>query len=150
MAFSAKSLVSMKRAHEFILAETSRAAREALAFGGKHAVAHVWSYPGFRPNTGKLQGATRAKVIRTRGGSLLRLTNSAKYATPIDTGARPHVIKGKNGGFLHFKTKTGWVRTRSVNHPGNRPYKFMYRAHHSAGRVIERNLTQKLSRIASR
>jgi len=150
MPFTKNSLVSMKRAHDFILAETSRAMREALAFGGRHAVNHVWSHPGFKPNTGRLQGSTKAKVVRTRGGNLLRLTNSAKYAVPIDTGARPHVIKGRNGGFLHFKGKFGWVRTRSVDHPGNRPYKFMYRAHHSAARVIERNLTQKLSRIASR
>lgn len=150
MPFTTASLTRMRRGHEHLLAGHQRAVTESLEFGGKHAVSHVNQHPKFKPRTGALQAATKTKVVRTKGGKLLRISNSKPYAGAIDKGARPHVIKAKAGGKLRFKGSGGWVSKSSVNHPGNRPYKFLYRAHRSAGRVIDRNLTQRLTAIASR
>lgn len=145
---------SVKRAkygHQHLINETMRAVDEALQFAGRFAIDHVQKYPGFKPRTGGLQGATKAKLVRTAGGKLVRLSNNKKYASVIDGGARPHVITPKSGRFLKFRGKSGqMVFARRVNHPGNRPYKFLYRATHAAERVMSRNLNQRLSAIASR
>lgn len=151
MPITAASIARLKRGHQHLLAETNRAITQALEFGGDHAKSHVDQYPQFTPRTGKLQAATRTRVVRTSGGKLLKITNNKPYAAAIDKGAKPHPISPKSGGYLHFRGRRGWVRTRkTINHPGNRPYKFLYRAHRSAYRVVGRNLTQRLSSIASR
>jgi hypothetical protein len=145
MPFTKASLMSLKRQHEFLLANVARAVQDSLEFGGRHAVQHVNLYPQFKPQTGKLQKATKVRVIRTRGGKLLKITNRKPYASAIDKGANPHTITAKGGGMLRFKGKNGnWVQKRSVQHPGNKPYKFMYRAHRSAGRVLLRKLKTRL------
>lgn len=151
MPITAASIARLKRGHEDALAEVKQAIEEELRFGGQHAENFVHQHPGFKPRSGRLQAATKTKVVRTRGGKLLRITNDKKYAAAIDGGAKPHPISPKGGGYLHFKGKNGWVRTKkTINHPGNRPYKFLYRAFRSAARVVEPNLHDRLSRIASR
>lgn len=148
MALTKESVVRVKRAHQHIAAETARAIEESLEFAGRFAESHVDQYPQFRPRTGQLQAATTHKVIRTRGGKLLKIQNRKAYAAAIDKGAKPHTIAGRNGGLLKFRTSRGWVSKRSVQHPGNRPYKFLYRATTAAYRVLGRNLQQRLSAIA--
>lgn len=46
------------------------------------------------------------------------------YAKPVEFGSKAHVITARNKPFLHFKGSRGWVRKKSVNHPGTkkRPY----------------------------
>lgn len=149
------SVERAKRGHQRLIEDTARAEEDALAFAGRFAKDHVQRYPGFKPRTGALQSATKAsRVARTKGGKLIRLTNNKPYAAAIDGGARPHVIRAKSMGMkrgvLRFKVGNRWVSKREVRHPGNRPYKFLYRATNAAGRVMKRNLTQRLSAIASR
>lgn len=151
MPFTLASIEKMKRGHQHVVAETSRAIQESLEFGGRHAKEHVERYPRFQPRTGNLQRATKTRVIRTRGGKLLKITNNKPYAAAIDGGAKPHTISAKPGKKLRFRGRGGgFVFAKSVQHPGNRAYKFLYRAHRSAGRVVERKLTQRLSNVASR
>lgn len=146
-----RSVQSLIRGHQVFFARHQVEVQEALEFAGRFARDHVQRYPEFTPRTGRLQRSTKARVVRTAGGKLLRLTNDRKYAPAIDGGARPHVIRPKRRRFLRFRGRDGnWVFARKVNHPGNKPYKFLYRAHRAAGRVVERNLRQRLSRIASR
>lgn len=145
------SVSRVKRGHQHVIAQTDRAIEEALTFAGRFAQDHVRKYPGFKPQSGALQSATKTRIVRTSGGKLVRISNAKKYASAIDGGARPHVIVPKRGKFLRFRGRGGnMVFARRVNHPGNRPYKFLYRATNAAGRVMERNLSQRLSAIASR
>ncbi|HEY3494740.1 MAG TPA: hypothetical protein VGK73_08650 [Polyangiaceae bacterium] len=144
------SIARVKRAHRHLAAETARAVDDAMAFAGRFAVQHVHDHPEFKPRTGALQSATKARVVRTKGGKLLKLSNRKPYAAAIDRGARPHVIRAKSGGVLRFRGRNGWVSKREVQHPGNRPYKFLYRAHSAAYRVLGTNLTQRLTAIARR
>lgn len=151
ISVSQKSLFVMRKAHESLIAQHQRAVGESLEFAGRFAKDHVERHPGFKPRTGRLQKATKHRVVRTAGGKVLKLTNTRKYAASIDLGARPHVIRPRRRKFLRFRGRDGnWVFARKVNHPGNKPYKFLYRASRAAGRVGERNLRQKLTRIASR
>lgn len=151
MPFTLASIEKMKRGHQQVLAETARAIDESLEFGGRHAKDHVNQHPKFTPRTGALQRATKTKVVRTRGGKLLKITNAKPYAASIDRGAKPHRISAKPGKKLRFRGRGGGlVFASAVQHPGNRAYKFLYRAHRSAGRVTERKLSQRLSRVASR
>jgi hypothetical protein len=139
------------RRHDYLAAECQKMEREGAETAGEHAIDHVNKYNTFRRRTGHLQRSTTARVRRVRG-HLLTLDNSARYADPIDTGARPHKIRARRAKYLRFFwKKTGrWMYLKSVNHPGNRPYKFMYRAWSSAGRVEEQFLRRRMSLLARR
>jgi hypothetical protein len=142
---------SVQRGHQHFLAQNDRLFGESLERSGRHAKDHVNRYPTFKPRTGKLQKRTRTRVVRTRGGKLLRIYNTLEYAAPIDGGAKPHDIPAKNATHLRFYWAKArrWVTTKRVNHPGNKPYKFMYRAWQSAGRVERQELERGMRGIAS-
>jgi hypothetical protein len=110
----------------------------------------VNKYPLFKPRSGSLQSKTKSRAVKLRSGAIIRTTNAAPYAASIDTGARKHEIRAKNVPFLRFKVKGKWVSTKRVKHPGNRPYKFMYRANNATFRVVGRNLGQRMAAIARR
>lgn len=141
---------SLRRAHDHFLGEQERIIGSCLSAAGRHAEEHVQRYPTFTPRSGKLQEATKSRVMRTAGGRLIRIYNRKRYAAAIDTGARPHVIVPKRARFLRFKAGGRWVFARAVKHPGNKPYKFLYRAADSASRVLGQELQRGLTSIAAR
>lgn len=143
-------LAFVKRRHKAFLAGN----REMIAISGEEAAEfvkyHVNQHPGFRPRSGALQRETRAKFIRTRTGGIVRAQNPKKYAASIDSGARAHPIYARRAPLLRFywKKKGRWVSTKKVNHPGNRPYKFLYRATHAAWRVLAQRAEVRAARLA--
>lgn len=54
----------------------------------------------------------------------------ANYAAPVHEGARPHVIRPRNARALRFEWHGRTVFFKSVNHPGNRPNRFLSNAVH--------------------
>ena len=130
--------------------------------GGRHAKNHVYQHPYFKPRTGKLQAGTGYRVIKTPGGRRVRVRNRVRYAAPIDRGSRPHEIHAKVGGWgsgdeaqqglLHFywKQKGRWVSTPMVNHPGNRPYRFPWKATYSAYRITGQSLRVGMAQLATK
>ena len=145
-----ESVTRAKYGHQKLLADTDRATQEALEFAGRFAKDHVNKNPQFTPRTGALQAATKTRVIRTASGKLLRISNAKKYASAIDGGAKRHWIGPRNKSALRFRVGGRFVFSKGHWHPGNRPYKFLYRATDAASRALERNLKQRLSAIASR
>jgi hypothetical protein len=140
----------MRREHDYYLARQERVIGAALAQAGDEAVEHVQRYPEFKPRTGALQKATKATVVRTSGGRLLRLSNAKPYAGAIDGGARPHIITPRRGRFLRFIGRDGkTVFARRVRHPGNKPYRFLYNAHDAANRLFRADLTRRLGELAN-
>lgn len=115
---------------------------------GKFGVQHVHLHPTFRPRTRNLQKQTEYKVVRLKSGSVLRLRNRAKYAKSIDQGARPHMIAARRRRTLRFVWKGVVVFHRFVNHPGNKPYRFLYKATTAAGRVFETSMRSGMDRLA--
>lgn len=137
------------RATERAIVQHEIAVNVALEAAGEVAKAEVVRNPGFTPRTGRLQAATQARVIRTTGGKLLRLSNNKDYAVAIDKGAKPHKIVPKSGGFLRFQGRNGTVYARSVNHPGNKPYRFLRNATGTAYTRLEALLEREMQRVAA-
>jgi hypothetical protein len=153
------NLQQVIRGHDTFLAKHHRLVQEAAETAARHAVDHVQRYPEFKPRTGALQRATKAKVVKTRGGKLIRITNNKPYAPTIDGGSKAHIIAPKRvfsggvmvqkRGFLRFRGRDGrWVFARRVRHPGTKPYKFGYRAAHSAHRVLGEHLRRRMTETA--
>lgn len=146
--FSDANLRAIRQGHKRVLANTNSAVAAVLAEAGEEAVAYAKRYPRFTPRTGKLQAGNEWRTVRTPGGRILRLQNKVKYAAPIDQGSRPHDIRARRKPHLHFLGKRGWVRTKRVKHPGNKPYRFLSSAQTVAGRLVQSKLLQRMSRIA--
>ena len=146
------NLQQVRRNHELFLAQNERMLEDASQLAGAHSVNHVKRYPTFTPRTGKLQGAQRFRVLRRSGGRLLFLLNDAPHANPIDKGSKPHPIVARRAPFLHFywAKQRRWFIGKRVNHPGNKPYKFGYRAWRSAYRVEGQILRRRMTELASR
>jgi hypothetical protein len=147
--FSDAQLEKVRVGHKRVIAKTTAAVAEAMAEAGEAAVAYVRRYPRFTPRTGDTQRATDWRTVKVAGGRVLRIRNTKKHAAALDKGARPHDIHPRVGNqYLHFKGKFGWVRTRRVKHPGNKPYRFLHGAAVAAGRLLGQKLTAKLSQIS--
>lgn len=145
------NLDAIKRAHQHLMAQTARAIEEEANAAGQVGEDHVRQFATFKRRSGQLQEATTHRVVRLGKNRILRLQNPKKYAAAIDGGARPHKIQARRAKVLAFMPKGGgMVFRRSVNHPGNKPYKFLYRATFAAYRVLGPNLHSAMSRIASK
>ncbi len=134
----------LKRANTDLIAKESRRA-------GEFGLVHVAQHPEFKPHTGQLQRSTEYKVVKLRSGSKITLLNKAPYAAAIDQGARPHVIYPRRAAALRFIGRGGSVVfAKKVNHPGNKPYKFLYRATMAAGRVFEQSMRHGMEQIGNK
>jgi hypothetical protein len=139
----------LKSAHAKFLTAHSDMVSGVLYDAGVVALSEVAVHPGFKPRTGKLQGAAKTRLIRARNGKVLRITDDRPYARSIEEGSRPHKIVARNGKFLRFVNKSGaLVFRRSVNHPGNRPYWFLRNAQHVAGSAAQRMLLAGMQRLS--
>ena len=81
--------------------------------------------------TGYLKSRIRPDPVRRVGPWSIETGVSvlAPYAAPVHQGARPHVIRPKNARALRFEVEGGRVVFAArVNHPGNRPNKFLANA----------------------
>lgn len=138
-------------AHDRFKKLHSEMVEKETADAAEHIEAHVEAHPTFKPRTGNLQRQTKARVINRGGKTLvIRAENKAPYANPIESGARPHVIRARKGGSLRFRVGGRMVFAKAVNHPGNKPYRFLYRATNSAGRILQQGLASGMARIAKR
>lgn len=115
---------------------------------GRFGVQYVRDHPTFKPRTGNLQKQTDFRIVRLRSGAIVQIRNRAKYATAIDTGSPRHIIVARRAQCLSFIWKGVRVRFRWVMHPGNRPFKFLYRASNAAGRVFVPRMHSGMERIA--
>ena len=144
------NIAEVHQAHSsFITRHAVMVQREAEQ-AGRFGVQHVHDHHKFKTQTGNLERKTSHKVFVRRGGKILRLQNTAPYAAAIDLGAKPHVIRPRKARALRFITRGKLVFARKVNHPGNRPYRFLYNAADAAGRVLGQGLKEGMDRVAAR
>jgi hypothetical protein len=140
------NLSDVQRAHSKLLSQTSAGIVLELADAGKFAVDYVKAHPTFTPRSGELQAKTRWVPIR---GHVVRIQNNAPHANAIEGGAMPHVIEARRGKALRFVSRGKVVFRRKVNHPGNRAFRFLYRATNAAGRVLAQGLESRMQRAAA-
>lgn len=83
----------------------------------------------FRDGTrsGRYRDRFRTSTGRTPAGLRTRISNDRSYATFLERGTPPHVIRPrKPGGMLVFKSSTGQtVFARQVQHPGTPAFRIM-------------------------
>lgn len=84
--------------------------------------------------TGTLRASITADPVRRTGPWALTsgISATAPYAAPVHEGARPHIIRPKHARALRFDWPKagGIVFFKKVNHPGNRPNRFLSNAVH--------------------
>jgi len=139
------NLPAVQRAHDKLLSQTSAGITLELADAGKFAVDYVKAHPTFTPRSGELQAKTQWVARR---GHIIRIQNTAPHAHAIESGARPHVIEARRRKALRFMSGGKAIFRRRVNHPGNRPLKFLYRATNAAGRVLKQGIANRMQRAA--
>jgi hypothetical protein len=114
----------------------------AAEYAGQDALDYARENTGYRNRTGKLTESNGYKVVRVGGRvARVRVMNRQKYAMAIDKGSPPHRIVAKRAPYLVFywAKMSRWMRVRSVNHPGNKPYKFLRNAtDHAFGEFVDR------------
>jgi hypothetical protein len=142
-------LRSVQLAHRRFLSKHEAAVLRELEDARDFGVDYTSKHPGFTPRSGpnSLAKATTGQVIRTKNRGLVRLSNRKPHAAAIDRGAKPHVIRAR-GKALRFVSRGGVVFRKRVNHPGNKPYRFLSRATNAAGRSFAQQMSARMQTIA--
>lgn len=118
-------IAALEQAHARFFKAHEHALETAMEVAGTRAVQQAAQTAPRR--TGRLASGNEKRIIRRANGRILVLRNRVPYAAPIDRGAKPHVIKGRP--WLVFRGRDGgFVRVHQVNHPGNRPFRFLRNA----------------------
>ena len=152
-------LNKIKRKHQHFLAEHSRAVNEALAPTALTPWTWRWvsQHGGFTSRSGNLVHKTSVKLVRTRGGVLVKMSNTAKYAAAQDGGSglygpkrRKYLIRAKNAQVLAFNVGGRLIFRRSVMHPGVKPTRFLYNANDALFRTSKQWLRGAMARAAKR
>ena len=89
-------------------------------------------------------GALRSSISTSGGGLDYSITASTPYAKYIEDGTRPHVITG-NPYLIWDGQINGPVK--SVNHPGNRAYKYMETACDTQTQGLEDRVAEAIIRV---
>lgn len=145
---------SLRRQHARFLGQHKGMVSRSLEKAGGDAAEHVKRHHTFRrhKSSNSLADATKYRVIKSRGGKILRLKWNKKYAKPIEHGARPHTIRPRRKKVLRFwSAKLGrFVFAKKVRHPGNRPYHFGKRAQKHAHTKLGKRLRRGMRDVAAR
>jgi hypothetical protein len=143
------NLSAIKKAHQNFIKLNTGALSTEMSRAKVYSEDYARRFPRFIPRSPNgLREASKAQVIRTRGGGIVRLSNAKKYAAAIDKGARPHDIHGSPLLVFFWKKHNKWVRARRVKHPGNRPYRFLYGANQASFREFGERMKAHMAQIA--
>ena len=85
----------------------------------------------YKDRTGALTRSIRAGQVRGAfyaRGLEVDVAADEPHAAAIEMGARPHVITARHARALRFQRGGAVVFRRSVNHPGNKPYRYLANA----------------------
>ena len=147
------NLADVKREHQRLLRELDAAMGDELLSAGRFAENYTSAHRlGFVPRSGAkgLARATGSKVVRTKGGRLVRIFNTKRYAAAIDSGSKAHEIRARRRTFLRFVVRGRVVFARRVWHPGTRATRFLWRATYAAFRTLQPSLETRLQTLFRR
>ena len=89
-------------------------------------------------------GALRSSISTSGGGLDYSITASTPYAKYIEDGTRPHVITGNP--YLRWDGQINGP-VKSVNHPGNRAYKYMETACDTQTQGLDDRVAAAIDRV---
>ena len=142
------NLDEVRQKHAKTLGRFRVAVEQAASEASGDAVTYSREKHEYKSRTCALEKATFGRVIMLRRSARVVLKNPKSYAAPINDGARPHVIKPRRAKLLRFLSGGRFVFARSVNHPGNRAYRFLYNATRHGFRMFRKRLEQQLEAVA--
>lgn len=148
-------LEAIRRAHNEFLRLHENSVAEALVEAGEVAKDHVRTSSKFEQRSSAATSAkttTKARVMRIRGGGIVRIQAPAKHARILEHGSKPHEIAPRSpGGRLRFTSSSGnTVFARSVKHPGTKPYWFLRNASEAAFSALGAQLQRRSSLLAAK
>lgn len=116
--------------------------RVGVEKGVNEGAAEARTHHRFRNRTGRLEGSILGRLVGSSDNEQRgEMVATAKYASFVEEGTRPHKIPAKNGGMLVFEWQGRTMRVRSVNHPGQKtPLPFMSMAYLKCERVALREI----------
>ena len=142
------NIQKIRQSHRRFLSAHDSAVARSLDDARNEGIAFVQREPGFKPRTGELQRATTGQIVRTSRGSVIKLQNRKPYAGPIDKGSPRHPIAARSKA-LRFTSSAGvLIFRRRVNHPGNKPYRFLSRATTAAAGTFVSRMRSRMTVIA--
>ncbi len=110
----------------FLSGKAKKAAKKAIKAAGNEYYKQIHKDidrgNSFTPRTGNLQ---QSITIRYEGFKAI-IGAHKEYAPYVEFGTKPHKIKTKNARFLSIPTNDGFLFVKEVNHPGSKPYPFMF------------------------
>ncbi len=124
-----------------VLTATRKAAIEGAQYAKKVGA--------FQDRTGKLRDRIYPKYMSgNANGSKWMIISPAKYSVFIEQGTKRHYIKPKDKSVLRWVNPGGGVVfSKIVNHPGNRPYKFMASTLVKAKTILWREINATLNKV---
>lgn len=144
------NLRAIQRRHEWLIRQNRHMFDRELGEQMPGVAAHVREHATFKHRTNVARDGVRTRLVRLKSGARMRITNVAKHAHYLEFGTRPHTITARAGGTLSFIAGGRRVFTKSVRHPGTRPYRFMANAAKHAHQSLHPELRHSMRRIAQR
>lgn len=111
-----------------------RRLKQALGMFASEVAVHAKQNHDYTDRTGRLTSSiTDAPVTGTFATGLhvdvvAGGTRGVTYASHVEFGTRPHIIRPKNRSMLRFVQGGAERFARQVRHPGTRPYRFLRNA----------------------
>lgn len=118
------NIAALKRAHNAFILDLVEEIDLAQEQAGDTLKVNLALHSEFNKPTGKLAAKTETRLIRTRNGNVLRVSNKAKYALAQERGSGTHAGKGpypirpRRARALRFMSGGAVVFSRGVMHPG--------------------------------
>lgn len=111
-----------------------RRLRQALGMFASEVAVHAKQNHEYTDRTGRLTSSITDGTVVGSFAEGLRVdvvaggTRGVGYASHVEYGTRPHIIRPKRRRMLRFAMGGRDVFAREVRHPGTRPYRFMRNA----------------------
>lgn|GEM_PF-2338014 len=136
--------------HKHFVQRLTRALDLSLERSTELAEQHVRRYSKFKQRSVRsLKNTTETRVVRTARGRVVSIKSPKRYASFVEFGTRPHIIRARKSKFLVFRGRSGaLVFRRSVKHPGTKPTHFLWNATNAAYRFSIQDMTERAGRLA--
>jgi hypothetical protein len=144
-------LADLKRQHAKALIRVKEAIRASGHDAQTEAKRSIKANSKFKDRTGKLRSTSGGgPILMRRGGALIKITAPKPYASFVEEGTKPHVIRARRAKFLRFVAGGQTVFVKSVQHPGTKGTLFLRDATNAAFLTMGIELRQRLQRAVER
>jgi hypothetical protein len=142
--FDASDLLQKLRGASTMLVTATRAVSSDI---GDDVIKRVTRGLYYINRTGKMSASVRYTPSEDGG----KVTASAKHASMLDKGTKPHKITARRAKALRFVSRSGGVVfARSVNHPGTKALDFSGKESEFVAVAFEDRMTRAIDQVISR